>query len=245
MSTVYVTDGSSVSFYTAVFDAYTDREAVITSDGNVQTEMGSRVVAIIPDEEKAERVCKKISSIDPHAESEIDRILRSDKKNKEQTAFDYIRLLAREGRPVRPMQSQPEIVAVEECLHAVSREVDKMKGFIRFMETKEGFYYAPYSPDADITDLLMPHFIARFNAEKFVIHDIGRGYAALYDGNTWVSGSLGEVSITLSDDEDAFEKLWCRYYDSVNIEAREHIKQMKGFMPVRYWKFLPEKSRKP
>ncbi|MCD8205550.1 MAG: TIGR03915 family putative DNA repair protein [Clostridia bacterium] len=242
MRRVFITDASSVSFYTAVFLAYGKKEAYISSEKDTQLTIGDEQLFVEADREKAERVAKKITSIDRFAESEIDRVLRSNKKEKCETAFRYIKLLVREERPVRGMQSRPEIIALEECLHSVSREIDKFKGFIRFIETNDGVFYAPYSPDADITDLLMPHFIGRFSSQKFIIHDVGRGYAAAYDGKSWTSGDIGPVEIELSDDEGLFERLWTKYYDSVNIEERENIKQMKGFMPVRYWKFLPEKN---
>ena len=50
------------------------------------------------------------------------------------------------------------------------------------------------------------------------------------------------ADVYLSEYEKAFECLWKRYYRSVNIKERPHEKQMKGYMPVRYWKFLPEKD---
>ena len=31
-----------------------------------------------------------------------------------------------------------------------------------------------------------------------------------------------------------------KYYAAVNIPSRERLAQMRGYMPARYWKFLPE-----
>lgn len=87
----------------------------------------------------------------------------------------------------------------------------------------------------------MPHFAARFKAEKFVIHDIERGIAGLYNGEYWITAHIGKAEICLSENESAFESLWKEYYKSVNVKERPHEKQMKRSMPVRYWKFLPEK----
>ncbi len=116
-----------------------------------------------------------------------------------------------------------------------------MKGFLRFMESRDGALYAPFSPDNDITDLLMAHFAERMKAERFVIHDVKRKIAGMYDGREWIMARVGEAEVYLSEYERAFENLWKKYYKAVNIESRPHIKQMKGYMPVRYWKFLPEK----
>ena len=110
------------------------------------------------------------------------------------------------------------------------------------MESASGAYYAPYSPDNDITELLMPHFAERFKSEKFVIHDLKRKLAGMYDGHEWFIGYAGEAEVYLSEYEKAFETLWKKYYKAVNIKERPHEKQMKGSMPVRYWKYLPEKK---
>jgi probable DNA metabolism protein len=124
----------------------------------------------------------------------------------------------------------------------VTREIDRIKGFLRFMENDRGVLYAPYSPDNDITDLIAPHFAERFKSQRFVIHDTKRKVAAMYDGKNLVMFNADNADIYLSEYEKAFENLWKQYYKSVNITERPHEKQMKGYMPVRYWKFLPEKQ---
>ena len=111
-----------------------------------------------------------------------------------------------------------------------------------FIECENGVLYAPYSPDNNITDLLAEHFKHRLSCEKFVIHDIKRKLATIYDGNSLLTGKVGNAEIYVSEREKEFENLWKKYYKSVNIESRPHTKQMKGSMPVRYWKFLPEKQ---
>ena len=60
--------------------------------------------------------------------------------------------------------------------------------------------------------------------------------------NEWFMAEVGEAEVYLSEYEQAFENLWRKYYSGVNIKERPHERQMKGYMPVRYWKFLPEKK---
>ncbi|MCD8372793.1 MAG: DUF4130 domain-containing protein, partial [Clostridia bacterium] len=75
-----------------------------------------------------------------------------------------------------------------------------------------------------------------------VIHDLKRKKAALSDGREWFITGVGEAEIYLSEYEKTFEGLWKKYYASVNIKERPHERQMKGYMPVRYWKYMPEKN---
>lgn len=238
---IFITDGSFISFFTAVFDAFKEKNCLITSDKNVQLSLDSEVIRVDCDLQKCERVRQGIAKYDSYAEEDIALVLRSYDNLKEQAAFEYIKKLMQIKAPIRKRLSLTEVIAFNDILHRVTNEAHKLKGFLRFMECSGGILYAPYSPDNDITDLLMPHFATRLKV-PFIIHDIKRKIAGIYNGTEWVTTYSDSAEICLSENEKAFENLWKRYYKSINIEERPHIKQMKGYMPVRYWKFLPEKK---
>lgn len=237
----FLVDGSEDCFYTAVFDAYKNKECLITSERDVQLGLGFEVIDVVTDGNKAERVRAKINALDKGAAEDITLLLRSDNALKENVAFEYVRLIIKSGGTVRAMQANPTVIEMHEIRTRVTGETHRLKGLLRFMESAEGVMYAPYSPDNDITDILAVHFAARLGGLPFVIHDVKRKIAALYDGNEIVMTSAGDAEIYLSEYENYFRNLWKQYYNSVNIESRPHEKQMRGSMPVRYWKFLPEK----
>lgn len=239
--TYYLTDGSEESFYTAVFIAYSDKDCIITSERSIQLGLDVTTVDVVADEEKAERVKRKLHALDRGAEEDIQLVLKSNAALKENAAFEYIKLIIAHGGAVRGMLAHPAVIEMTEIRTRVYGETHRLKGLLRFMENADGVLYAPYSPDNDITDLLAVHFAARFSSKRFVIHDIKRAIAALYDGNEIVMTRAEGAEICLSEYEEYFEGLWRQYYKSVNIESRPHEKQMRGSMPVRYWKFLPEK----
>ena len=172
--TYYLVDGSEDCFYTAVFDGYNDKGCAITSRRDLQLGLDTAVKEITADEQKAKRVKKKICEYDSAATNDISLALRSCADNKEQTAFEYIRLLIKHRRPVRTMLNIPAVFDMDDMRSRVTGELHNMKGFLRFMENDKGVLYAPYSPDNDITDLLAPHFAERLKNQKFVIHDIKR-----------------------------------------------------------------------
>lgn len=240
--TFYLVDGSTDCFYTAVFDGYSDNQAIISSNSDVQLELGCVIKEVTPQTDKAARVKKKIGEYDGRALGDIDLILRSGESGKEQAALEYIRLIIKHRQPVRTMTNIPAVMEANDMRARVTLEIHKYHGFLRFMENQSGVLYAPYSPVADITDLVAPHFAKRFGNQKFVIHDVKRKIAAMYDGEQIVVCMAGGAEIYLSEYEKTFEELWKLYYKSVNIAERPHEKQMKGYMPVRYWKFMPEKS---
>ncbi len=239
--TYYVVDGSEDCFYTAVFEAYGKKECVITSSRFIQLELGGVAVEVITDGEKAERVRKKLYALDRGAAKDVNLLLRSCDGRKEVAALEYIRLIIKNGGAVRNMLAHPAVSEMTDIRARVLREVDRMKGFLRFMENSQGVMYAPYSPDNDITDILARHFAARFKNQRWVIHDVARKKAALYNGGEIVITDVSDAEVCLSEYEKYFEDLWRKYYKSVNIAQRPHEKQMRSYMPVRYWKYLPEK----
>lgn len=241
--TYFIVDGSEDCFYTAVFTAYNNRDCIITSERSVQLGLDLSVVEVNTDAEKARRVRAKLNALDKEAEYEVSLLLRSNDALKENVAFGYIKLIIEHGGAVRTMLANPTVIEMTEIRSRVHNEIHRLKGFLRFMENADGVMYAPYSPDNDITELLALHFAARFGNLRFVIHDVKRKIAALYDGEEIVMTSADDAEIYLSEYESYFENLWRQYYKSVNIAERPHEKQMRGYMPVRYWKFLPEKKR--
>lgn len=240
----FLVDGGEDCFYTAVFDAYRQRESIITSERNLQLGFENQVIEIKTDQEKATRVKNRLNQYDPLAADEISLMLRSCEGIKEQTAFEYIKLIVERKGPVRTMSNLPAVIEALDVKGKVLTEVHRLNGFLRFMENEKGVLYAPCSPDNDIIDLLALHFAERFKSLQFVIHDVKRKIAAMYDGRNLVMFDADGADVYLSEYEKTFENLWKLYYKSVNIAERPHEKQMKGYMPVRYWKFLPEKHDK-
>ena len=234
-------DGSEECFFTAVFEAFKDRDCIITCERDLQLGLGYELREVTPDGEKCERVKKKLRALDKLCLEDIALALRSCDQLKEQTAFGYIRLIIARGGAVRNMYAEPAVMEMTALRDKVTGEIHKLKGFLRFIENSEGMLYAPYSPDNDITDLLAPHFARRFSNQRFAIHDVKRKKAAMFDGEEIVMTEADGAEIYLSEYQQYFENLWRQYYKSVNIESRPHAKQMKGYMPVRYWKYLPEK----
>jgi len=242
MRNIYQTNGSAEAFFTAVFDAYNDRFAYLTSSQALQTQLDDVFISVVPSDEKSSRVVKKLRSIDKNSLYEIDFILRTPAADREQTAFQYIRLLVKNRTPVREMLTLPEVRRMRELVDKVGAERHLLSGFLRFQETENGIFYAPCTPDNEVVDLLMPHFAARFKTASFVIHDVSRKIAGIYNGKEWFVTPVSDAEITLSENEDAFVRLWKKYYHTVYIPSRKNTRLMKGYMPVRYWRFMPEKQ---
>lgn len=238
---LYCYDGTKEGFLTAFLTAYTDEHARLCHD-TTQILLWETPVYIQTDAQKAKKAQNRLLSFDKNCLFTLDRLLRCNHVEKSQIAFAYFRRLAQMKKPIDSRLAEEEVFTAMECVKKVGNEIHKLHGFVRFMQTQSGALYAPLSPDNDLVDLLLPHFRARLPQTPFVLHDISRKKAAVYDGKNSFISYLGAADVVISADEEQWQTLWKQYYKSVDIPARRRIKQMKGYMPVRYWKFLPEKQ---
>lgn len=234
----YVFDGTKAGFLTAFLEAFSDENAFLSSR-ETQLPLGE-IRYVQTDEERARKAQERLASFDSGFAYELDRLLRAGEEDSDQVAFRYFRFLAHEKRCVRNNLANPDVFAAVQRIKKVNLEIHRLHGFIRFMECESGALYAPFSPDNDVCDLLLPHFRARLPQYPFVLHDVKRKKAAVYDGKNSFCAPLQKADVLLSGKETEWEALFKRYYHAVNIPSRERLKQMRGYMPVRYQKFMPE-----
>lgn len=234
---IYLTDGTRDGFLTAFLAAWGDEEAVLLPKN--ERPLGP-CVEVVPDPKRAQKALCRFRELDGGCMRELGRLLRCGDEGHLQTAFRYLLLIAKRGGPVRGMLSHPDVLKAEQALRRVAHEIDRMKGFVRFSESASGALYAPLSPDNDIVDILARHFQKRLPEYHFVLHDVKRKKAAVWDGEHLFLAPLVQAEVMLSADEDGWQTLWKTYYSAVNIPSRERLRQQRGYLPVRYRKFMTE-----
>lgn len=246
--TTYFFDGTKNGLLTCIFESFYDRRIPddVTTEC-VQCGLLNEIVTIKTDNEKAERVYKCLKNCKTkYLVSDFNLTFRSGEKKRFKVLFDYLNVaISNKNIDVSKAFALPEIQAFTDLKNRIYTETHRFKGFLRFMETEKGFYYACYEPDNDITELLVPHFTARLQS-PFIIHDIKRNILALCDGKRYkiLNGGDNGVTVFMSESEEIFLDLWQQYYKSINIEERKNLRQMRNYMPERYWKNLSEKQEK-
>lgn len=246
--TTYFFDGTKNGLLTCIFESFYDRRIPddVTTEC-VQCGLLDEIVTIKTDNEKAERVYKCLKNCKTkYLVSDFNLTFRSGEKKRFKVLFDYLNVaISNKNIDVSKAFALPEIQAFTDLKNRIYTETHRFKGFLRFMETKKGVYYACYEPDNDITELLVPHFTARLQS-PFIIHDIKRNILALCDGKRYkiLDGGNNGVTVFMSESEEIFLDLWQQYYKSINIEERKNLRQMRNYMPERYWKNLSEKQEK-
>ena len=128
---------------------------------------------------------------------------------------------------------------------AVTRDVHKMKAFVRFRklesDNKEETYIAWHRPDHRIVRLAAPFFARRFKGMNWSI--LTPDESVSWDQSKLTYGEGVPVSEAPSD--DSLEELWKTYYASIFNPARIKVATMKREMPVRHWPTLPETALIP
>lgn len=246
--TTYFFDGTKNGLLTCIFESFYEKRIPddVTTEC-VQCGLLDEIVTIKTDNEKAERVYKCLKNCKTkYLVSDFNLTFRSGEKSRFKVLFDYLNVaISNKNIDVSKAFALPEIQAFTDLKNRIYTETHRFKGFLRFMETEKGFYYACYEPDNDITELLVPHFTARLQS-PFIIHDIKRNILALCDGKRYkiLNGGNNGVTVFMSESEEIFLDLWQQYYKSINIEERKNLRQMRNYMPKRYWKNLSEKQEK-
>lgn len=243
MTVFYIKQGI-VPFLSAVFDAYSSKifPDVITTEKTFAQTFDTCFYEPEQNEEHALRVKKAIIKYGgKQTYEDIKDCLRSCSGAKETTAYEYVRLLLKEKRYIGTMFSETAVLNFVDTVKKVRNEVHRMYGFLRFTELENGNYYAHYTPDNDVTDLIIPHFAERLKNCKFAIHDTRRGIIGIYDGKNYkVFRTDRMAEITLSEEEKKMQNLWTEYYSSVNVKERKNKKTQDNYLPLRYRENMTE-----
>ena len=166
----------------------------------------------------------------------------SQKTGIEQLVWRYITLGLQVGGRLCGMLAEEPVHSVNRIARHVSHEAHKYKGFVRFRDVEAGFLYAQIEPEADILPFIAPHFVGRVGDRPWMIHDLCRHQAALYDLKSW--RLIRDIELTskptLAATEKDYAALWQRYFQRHAIAERHNPKLQQKHVPLRYRKHLTE-----
>jgi len=166
----------------------------------------------------------------------------SEKQGVEQLVWRYLRLGLEQGRVLCGMLAVEPVHSVHRIARHVSYEAHKFKGFVRFRELSAGFLYASIEPEADILGLIAPHFTERVGDRPWMIHDLRRNQAALFDQRSW--RLIRDIKLTaepgITAAEHDYAALWQRYFQRHAIAERHNPKLQQKHVPLRVRKHLTE-----
>lgn len=242
----YLYDSSFEGLLTSIYEAYYRHETPnhIFPYNYIQQSLIDSNIYIATNLEKASKVYESIHrKISYQALKNVYHAYLSELNDIEIIILNYLKLGFKKGKEIDLHLSEDNVLAIHTAAKKVTREAHLMLGLLRFKQLENNIYYAQYKPDHNITTLISSHFVNRFSDQYWVIHDLKRHYAAVFDKNSCVFTDISEQKILSSlNNNDNYEKLWKNYFTNICITERINPKQQKNYMPKRYWNFLTEKQ---
>ena len=165
----------------------------------------------------------------------------SNYNDKEILIFNYLKIAFNIGWNIHSFLHIDEVRLIDKINKSVNNEIHRFRGFIRFKYIDDLFLYASIEPDNDILEFLGDYFKDRFSNEYWIINDITRKKAIIYNKTQYEIMDFNlEDSNKLSSYEDEYQKLWKAYFKSTTIEERKNLQLQARMMPKRYWKHIFE-----
>lgn len=246
MELEYQYDGSPDGLLCAIADAVKLRESPGSIIGPDAEELlfSDRIHRVETDDQRADEVIgyfrKKVSR---DAARNLLYCLAGPYEQMEMELLDYYRMGLKLGSRIDRNHADPVVHAVHLAARNVGREIHRFKGLLRFRKMQDGLYWAPFEPDHDIISALVPHFRARFADQRWMMHDLRRARAVVWDGQRLYAELEPEkllIDNPVAEEEEAVQALWKTFFNSVSIEGRKNTKLQTRCMPLRYWRWLPE-----
>lgn len=135
--------------------------------------------------------------------------------------------------------TDPDVRQLMLMQKAVTRDLHKMKAFVRFRQTSWGdqeVFIAWHRPDHRVVRLAAPFFARRFSGMNWSI--LTPDESVSWDQQQLHYGPGAKRSD--APEADVLEDLWRTYYASIFNPARLKLATMKRELPVRHWATLPE-----
>jgi probable DNA metabolism protein len=246
MELEYRYDGSPDGLLCAIADAVKRKEApaVISGPASEGLLFADRVHQVQTEALRADEVVlylrKKASK---EAARNLLYCLAGPFEQMELQLLAYYRMGLKLGKQVDRCHAEAVVHTVHQAARAVGREIHRFKGLLRFRKLQDGLYWAPFEPDYDIISALTPHFRARFPDQRWMMHDVRRARAVVWDGQRLYAELEPEKVLEnnpVAEDEADVQQLWQAFFQSVSIEGRKNSKLQTRCMPLRYWRWLPE-----
>ena len=241
---VYLYDGTFSGLLTAIYEAFYQKEkpGQIMREQNYSQNLFSRPIYISSNDDKADKVFTAVKNkISSTALRNVYYAYLSEMDNADTASYCYLKVGFKMGRYVDGNHSDENVAKLHEICKKVSTEKHRMLGFIRFRLIERDVFYAPIEPDHNIITLTAPHFAKRMSDQNWIIHDIKRKTAIVYNRTEWVMAELEPIqTLPIDEEEYIYQKIWRTYFDKIAIKERKNPKLQKRFMPSRYWKDLVE-----
>ena len=240
----YLYDGTFDGLLTVYFYAYKDSQIYDICPAYLhQPSLHSIVKEIHTESDKAERIRKSVyTKLSSTVMYNLYLLYLSELPDCNVLGLEYLRLCYNRGIAINTAKHHPVIRQLEDYRYKVTRELDRVKGFLRFQKIDENVYYAKFAPDHNQLPLLRSHLEKRFSDQKWIVHDERRNIALAYNlhRSMLVPLTAEEAAQLLEGKHDDCIDLFQRYFNTIAIKERTNKRLQDQYMPKRYREYMPE-----
>lgn len=240
----YLYDGTFEGLLTVYFYAYKDNDIFdICPLASNQPNLLAITKEIPTQTEKADRIRRSIyTKLSSSVMHNLYLLYLSELPGANVLGLQYLRLCYQHGITIHNAKQHPIIRQLEDARYKVTRELDRMKGFLRFQKIDENVYYAQFAPDHNQLPLLRTHLEKRFSDQKWIVHDQRRSIALVYNlhHSMLVPFTKEESAQLLAGKHDDYSELFQRYFNTIAIKERTNKRLQDQYMPKRYRNYMPE-----
>ena len=181
----FLYDGSFEGLLTTIFYAYGCKDEVkITKSSSYVPSLITSIEEINTEEDKFDRVYSSIKDkLSYSTLKNVYYLYLSDLPTSADLIYKYLKLCYKFGDSINLAKNNDIILAVDKYCRRVSLEAHRFTGFVRFKEIAPLTFYSTIEPDHNIIPLIQSHFIERFSDQNFIVHDIKREIALIYNKN--------------------------------------------------------------
>lgn len=250
--TLLIYDGSWTGLLSSIFELYERKieEATLIKQELYLPRLFSSELHITSCMQKASRVlCGLKKKLTERGLNEFYACYLSELQDSDDLLLQYARLIF-DGKGDERAFGYHAVLKVSQIAKMVFRESHRMKGFVRFKLTRDGFYYAGIEPDFDVIPLIKQHFMQRFADQEWLIYDLKRTYGVYFNMKdvvevtfqTSLDRNTSRASDIFCEKDIEYQGLWMQYYTSTGIESRKNSRLHLRHVPKRYWKHLIEEA---
>lgn len=241
---VFLYDGSFEGLLTSIYHSFYSPipPDSIYEKNTFQADMLTIPTIIETDIDKMNKVKTAIiHKIDSITVRNVYLIYLSNENEKGIIMYSYLKEAFKLGSDIHNFLHLDIVKKVNLLCRRVKLEAHRFKGFVRFSYINNQFLYSTINPDNNILELICPHFMNRFSNENWIIHDVNRNIAGVYNQHSLeIFYVEPEEFNNIKNLKDEYSILWKEYFNSTNIKERENIRLQKRMMPKRYWAHIPE-----
>ncbi len=254
---IYLYDGSFEGLLTAVATAIKSKQQVlcIVDNPHYQPHLFCQTVAVVTSRNQAERLMRYLHSLQPTIAETIICAWLSEQHDTGLHLYHFVRHCLRVGSRAIDDYSDNATRYLLTLSRKTKKEVHRYQGLLRFYRMDNQLLYAPFSPKYNIITLCTPHFRRRIKNEQWIIHDLQRDLALLWDGK-----QLTEIEIDpdfsnhvkrhgqppqrqLAAGEKEYQRLWQTFHHAISNAQRQNRALQKKYIPQRYWRYLVERQQ--